>query len=80
MCVGEQGELPISPSRDLIRKNLTLMGSWFYHYSEYPAMLDLYRRGLPIGRMITDHFPLVEAQTAFSKFANGEAGKVMLEP
>ncbi len=80
MCVGEQGELPISPSRDLIRKNLTLMGSWFYYYSEYPAMLDLYRRGLPIGRMITDHFPLVEAQTAFSKFANGEAGKVMLEP
>ena len=80
MCVGEQGDLPISPSRDLIRKDITLMGSWFYHYSEYPAMLDLYRRGLPIGRMITDHFPLVEAQTAFSKFADGQAGKVMLEP
>ena len=56
------------------------MGSWFYHYAEYPAMLDLYRRGLPIGRMITDHFPLADAQTAFSKFANGQAGKVMLEP
>ena len=80
MCVGEQGDVPISPSRDLIRKDITLMGSWFYHYAEYPAMLDLYRRGLPIGRMITDHFPLVEAQTAFSKFANGQAGKVMLEP
>ena len=56
------------------------MGSSFYHYAEYPAMLDLYRRGLPIGQMITDHFPLVQAQAAFSKFANGQAGKVMLEP
>ncbi len=80
MCVGEQGDVPISPSGDLIRRDITLMGSWFYHYSEYPAMLDLYRRGLPIGRMITDHFPLVEAQVAFKKFANGQAGKAMLEP
>ena len=80
MCVGEQGETPISPSRDLIRWDITLMGSSFYHYAEYPAMLDLYRRGLPIGQMITDHFPLVQAQAAFSKFANGQAGKVMLEP
>lgn len=80
MAVGEQGDVPISPSAELIRRDITLMGSWFYHYSEYPAMLDLYRRGLPIGRMITDHLPLVEAQAAFSKFANGQAGKVMLEP
>ena len=80
MAVGEQGDVPISPSRDLIRRDITLMGSWFYHYSEYPAMLDLYRRGLPIDRMITDHFPLVDAQAAFSKFANGQAGKTMLEP
>jgi threonine dehydrogenase-like Zn-dependent dehydrogenase len=80
MAVGEHGDVPISPSRDLIRGDITLMGSWFYYYSDYPEMLDLYRRGLPIGRMITDHFPLLEAQTAFRKFANGQAGKVMLEP
>jgi threonine dehydrogenase-like Zn-dependent dehydrogenase len=43
-------------------------------------MLDLYRRGLPIGQVITDHFPLLEAQTAFNQFANGNAGKVILEP
>jgi threonine dehydrogenase-like Zn-dependent dehydrogenase len=43
-------------------------------------MRDLYRRGLPIGQVITDHFPLLEAQAAFSKFANGQAGKVILEP
>ena len=80
MAVGEQGDVPISPSADLIRRDIALMGSWFYHYAEYPAMLDLYRRGLPIGRMITDHFPLTEAQAAFDKFARGQAGKVILEP
>ena len=80
MAIGEQGDVPISPSSDLIRRDITLMGSWFYHYSEYPSMLDLYRRGLPIGQVITDHFPLLEAQTAFNQFANGNAGKVILEP
>ena len=80
VATGEQGEVPISPSEDLIRRDITLMGSWFYHYSDYPAMLDLYRQGLPIDRMITDHFPMSQAQDAFNKFARGEAGKVMLEP
>ena len=80
MAIGEQGDVPISPSSDLIRRDITLAGSWFYHYSEYPSMRDLYRRGLPIGQVITDHFPLLEAQAAFSKFANGQAGKVILEP
>ena len=80
MAIGEQGDVPINPSSDLIRRDITLMGSWFYHYSEYPSMLDLYRRGLPIDQVITDYFPLLEAQTAFSKFAQGQAGKVILEP
>ena len=43
-------------------------------------MLNLYRRELPIKQVITDHFPLLEAETAFSKFARGETGKVILEP
>jgi threonine dehydrogenase-like Zn-dependent dehydrogenase len=43
-------------------------------------MIDLYRCELPINQIITDHFPLLEAQTAFSKFSHGQAGKVILEP
>ena len=80
MAIGEQGDVPINLSGDLIRRDITLMGSWFYHYSEYPSMIDLYRCELPINQIITDHFPLLEAQTAFSKFAHGQAGKVILEP
>ena len=80
MVIGEQGDVPINLSENLIRRDITLMGSWFYHYSEYPSMLNLYRCELPIKQVITDHFPLLEAETAFSKFARGETGKVILEP
>ena len=80
MAIGEQGNVPINLSENLIRRDITLMGSWFYHYSEYPSMLNLYRCELPIKQVITDHFPLLEAETAFSKFARGETGKVILEP
>lgn len=80
MAVGEQGNpVPIGPSADLIRRDVTLMGSWFFHYGEYPEMLKLYRKGLAVEKLITDHFPLSSAQQAFTKFADGKAGKVILE-
>jgi len=78
--VGEQGEVPFNPGKHLIRRDVTVMGSWFYHYCEYPAMVDLYRRGLQVQKLITDHFPLSEAQAAYEKFERGETGKVILEP
>lgn len=79
MAVGEQGNVPISPSSDLIRRDITIMGSWFYHYAEYHEMLELYREGLPAAKLITNHFPLAQTQKAFNKFAEGKAGKVILE-
>jgi len=80
VAVGEQGEVPVPISEGLIRRDITLMGSWFYHYSEYPEILDLYRRGLDAGRLITHRFPLREATAAFETFAQGRAGKVILMP
>lgn len=80
LTLGEQGDVPVNVSGELIRYDVTLMGSWFYHYAEYPAIVDFYRRGLPVAEIITDHFPLEKAQEAFTKFAEGQAGKVMIEP
>lgn len=80
VCVGEQGPAPISPSVHLIHRDITLMGSWFYHFSEYPAMLALYRAGLPVADLISDRFQLTEAQQAYRLFAAGETGKVLLCP
>ncbi len=80
MVVGEQPAVELGPSRDLIHRDLTLMGSLYYHYADHPAMLDLYRRGLPIGDMITHRFPLEGAAQAFALFASGRAGKTLLLP
>lgn len=75
---GEQPALPLSPSDDFIRRDISAVGSWYYHFGEYPAMLDLYRQGLPIGNLITHHFPLAQAAEAFRLMAAGVTGKVLL--
>ena len=80
MACGEQGEAPLNVSRDLIRRDIALAGSWFYHISEFGAMLRWYRRGLRVADLITHHFELERAQEAFDAFVAGETGKVMLEP
>lgn len=80
LVCGEQGEVPIHVGDELIRRDITLRGTWFYHYYEFDEMLDLYARGLWVEKLITDRFPLTEADTAFAKFASGQTGKVILLP
>lgn len=80
MAVGEQGELPVSPSRDLIHKDLTLMGSLYYHFSDYPHMLAMRQSGLQAARLIGRRYPLQEAASAFQAFDEGAPGKLILNP
>jgi threonine dehydrogenase-like Zn-dependent dehydrogenase len=75
---GEQGSLPLSPSEDFIRRDITALGSWFYHFSEYPEMLALLRRGLAVGDLVTHHFDVTEADAAFTTMAGSTSGKVLL--
>lgn len=80
MAVGEQGDVPVNISEGLIRRDLSLLGSWFFHYREFHPMADLYRRGLRVEKLVTHRFPLGQAGTAFEEFAAGRTGKVLLEP
>jgi len=75
---GEQRKVELSPSDDFIRRDITAVGSWFYHMAEFPAMLALYREGLPVTDLITHHYPLADAQVAWQEFAAGRTGKVLL--
>jgi threonine dehydrogenase-like Zn-dependent dehydrogenase len=76
---GEQAALPLSPSDHFIRRDITAIGSWFYHFSEFKNMLELYRNGLQIENLITDRFAFTDASIAYAKFAAREAGKVLLD-
>ena len=75
---GEQGPVPLSPSEDFIRRDLTAVGSWFYHFREFGDMLRLYRNGLRVSDLVSHRFPLAAAPEAFAEFAAGRTAKVML--
>ncbi len=80
MACGEQGDVPVNVSSDLIRRDIALLGSWFYHFCEFGEMLQLYHRGLRVADLISHRYPLARAAEAFDEFAAGRAAKVVLEP
>jgi len=75
---GEQPAVELSPSEDFIRRDITALGSWYYHFCEFPEMLDLYRKGLAVEKLITRRFPMSDAAEAFRIMAGGKSGKVLL--
>jgi len=75
---GEQPAVPLSPSDDFIRRDVTAVGAWFYHFSEFGSELAMVRQGLRVEDLITHRFPLGEAEEAFRLFASGQTGKVIL--
>jgi len=76
---GEQGALPLSPSDQFIRRDITAVGAWFYHFCEIDPMLELYRGGLQVTDLISHHFPFTEAAAGFELFASGRSSKVLLD-
>jgi threonine dehydrogenase-like Zn-dependent dehydrogenase len=75
---GEQGAVPLSPSDHFIRRDITAIGSWYYHFSEFPQMVELYRNGLRLTDMITHRYSFKQASDAYELFSSGQSGKVLL--
>jgi threonine dehydrogenase-like Zn-dependent dehydrogenase len=76
---GEQGAVPLSPSDHFIRRDITAIGSWYYHFSEFGQMLELYRSGLRLTDLITHRYPFAQADAAYKMFTSGQSGKVLLD-
>ncbi len=76
---GEQGSIELSPSDDFIRRDVWAVGSWFYHFREFPEMLRLYRAGLRVADLVSHRFPFAQAAAAFREFAAGRTAKAILE-
>lgn len=75
--VGEQGQACFNPSRDLIHKELTVFGAWYFRLSDFEGMVELCRRGLKPRQIITHRLPLAEAQKGYDLMAAGKCGKVV---
>ena len=79
--VGEcRSDLTIEVSRDMIRKGLTVVGTWLYNQGDYPKVMKVIRESPLIDLLITHEMPMSRIQDAFEILAKGEAGKIVVDP
>lgn len=75
---GEQGAVSLSPSDQFIRRDITAVGAWYYHFSEIDTILGLYRKGLTVEELISHRFDFDDAAKAYELFSSGQSAKVLL--
>lgn len=75
--VGEKSAATINPSEQAIRKELTLVASWYFTAADFLEEVAFYRRGLDLTQVITHRYRLSEAPEAYVQFMAGSTGKVI---
>lgn len=81
--VGESGsaESVLRVSPDMIRKGLTLHGSWHYNMQETPAIMRMIGHlGSQLDALISHRFPLSRVTDAWELQLTGQCAKVLLQP
>ena len=80
--VGEcSDETPLRISNDMIRKGLTLIGSWHFNLADTPRVMKMIGEiGAELDALITHRFPLDDIQSAWETQLSGQCGKVILHP
>lgn len=80
--VGENpGTIPVSPSQDMIRKGLNLIGCWHMNLLDAPDLIEFLRRAPDKAEMLISHrFGFEKVQEAFDVFATRKTAKVILHP
>ena len=77
--VGEGSEMEIHVADDLLRKGLTLLGSWHYNGNDIPRMMKLIAEQKDnLDKLITHRFPLSQVQEAWELQLTGNCGKIIL--
>jgi threonine dehydrogenase-like Zn-dependent dehydrogenase len=77
MCfVGEGGEVTIDVSRDMLRKQLTCVGSWtFSTVGQAECARFVAERGIEVDKLFTHHWKLDQAEEAYRLFDTQTSGK-----
>ena len=74
--VGEGGKVTIDVSNDMLRRQLTIIGSWtFSCYGQGDCARFIAERGIDLERIFTDRFTLDEAEEAYRIFDKQTTGK-----
>lgn len=79
--VGEcQDDLKLKISPDMIRKGLTLMGSWHYNLADFGRLMEVIQHSPLVDLLITHRFGLSDIQSAFECSLSRQSGKIILDP
>jgi threonine dehydrogenase-like Zn-dependent dehydrogenase len=79
--VGEsRDQLPIRVSPDLIRKGLTVVGSWLYNMGDFPKVMQVIQESPLIDLLISHEMGMSQIREAFELLASGQAAKVVVDP
>jgi propanol-preferring alcohol dehydrogenase len=79
--VGENAELTINPSGQLLRKLTTVIGSWYFSRAEFPHIASfLIESKVPVGEIISHRLSLDDAPEAFRMLVDRSAEKMIFEP
>jgi len=73
--VGEGGDVTLDVSNDLLRRQISLLGSWTFSLSEQQYCAEFVaKRGLDLGRLFTDRWSREEAGrlTSFDRQSGGK--------
>jgi threonine dehydrogenase-like Zn-dependent dehydrogenase len=76
VCVGEGGDMQIEVSPDLLRRQLTLIGSWtFSTTGQADCARFIAERGIDVDALFTDTYTLDQADQAYRAFDRQTGGK-----
>lgn len=79
--VGEGGGMSIDVSSDLLRRQVTLVGSWtFSTVGQAECARFIADRGIDVNRLFTDRWRLDQAEEAYRLFDTQTTGKAVLNP
>lgn len=79
--IGEcMDDLAIRISPDMIRKGLTLIGSWHYNLNEFPNIMHVIQRSPLLDLLVSHTLPMSHIQEAFECSISRESAKIILNP
>jgi L-iditol 2-dehydrogenase len=79
--VGEAADdLVIRVSPDLLRKGLTIVGSWLYNLGDYPKVMQVIQQSPLIDLLVSHVIPMSQIREGFELLASGQTAKVVVNP
>ena len=79
--VGEcNDDTPLRVSPDLIRKGLTLIGSWHYNLNLFDQIMHVIQTSPLVPRLISHRLPMSAVQRALELSASSDHAKIILDP